>query len=60
MVGEQPVIEPGQSYSYVSGCHLHTDIGAMHGIYQMKRLIDGKIFDAKIPRFTLVAPFKLT
>ena len=55
VVGEQPVIAPGQSYDYVSGCPLDTPTGAMEGSYQMIGA-DGEIFNVRIPRFTLVGP----
>jgi len=55
VVGEQPVIEPGQSYDYVSGCPLHTPTGAMEGSYHMV-CEDGSSFDAAIPRFPLIGP----
>lgn len=55
VVGEQPVIDPGQSYDYVSGCPLHTPTGAMEGSYHMV-CADGSSFDATIPRFGLIAP----
>ena len=55
VVGEQPVLTPGQSYDYVSGCPLDTSTGAMEGSYQMIGA-DGEIFDARIPRFLLVGP----
>ena len=55
VVGEQPVIEPGASFDYVSGCPLATPSGAMHGNYRMVRE-DGAIFDVEIPRFSLFAP----
>jgi len=55
VVGEQPVIAPGQSYDYVSGCPLDTSTGAMEGSYQMIGA-DGEIFDARIPRFQLIGP----
>ncbi len=55
VVGEQPVIAPGQSYDYVSGCPLDTPTGAMEGSYQMIAA-DGLIFEARIPRFPLVGP----
>jgi len=55
VVGEQPVIAPGQSYDYVSGCPLDTPTGAMEGSYQMIGA-DGEIFDARIPRFQLIGP----
>ncbi|MDZ7606229.1 MAG: Co2+/Mg2+ efflux protein ApaG [Cyclobacteriaceae bacterium] len=59
VVGEQPVLEPGESHNYVSGCNLKSGIGKMHGTYTMERIMDGKRFKVKIPEFMLVAPFKL-
>lgn len=55
VVGEQPVIEPGGSFDYVSGCPLHTPTGSMEGRYYMIGE-DGATFAAAIPRFPLVAP----
>jgi len=55
VVGEQPVIAPGQSYDYVSGCPLDTPTGAMEGSYQMIGA-DGEIFNVRIPRFQLIGP----
>jgi ApaG protein len=59
VVGQQPVIEPGQSHEYVSGCNLKTDMGSMRGAYQMSRLIDHTVFDVQIPEFYLIAPYRL-
>lgn len=59
VVGLQPVIEPGKSHQYVSGSHLKTELGRMHGTYLMERLIDSRQFNVNIPEFQLVAPFKL-
>ncbi len=59
VVGQQPVIEPGESHEYVSGCNLKTDMGSMHGSYQMKRIVDEGEFNVNIPEFYLVAPYKL-
>lgn len=55
VVGEQPLIEPGASYDYVSGCPLTTPTGAMQGSYRMVGA-DGESFDAAIPKFALTAP----
>ena len=55
VVGEQPMIEPGTSYDYVSGCPLATPTGAMEGYYSMM-LADGSPVDVGIPRFALIAP----
>ena len=55
VVGEQPMIQPGASYDYVSGCPLSTPTGAMQGHYRMARG-SGRLLDAAIPKFALVAP----
>jgi len=55
VVGDQPVIDPGESYDYVSGCPLQTPSGSMEGSYGMIDA-DGEDFDAAIPRFPLLAP----
>ena len=55
VVGEQPVIEPGQSFDYVSGCPLSTPSGWMEGCYRMVGEGGGS-FLAAIPRFPLIAP----
>ena len=55
VVGEQPVIEPGKSYDYVSGCPLQTPTGSMEGSYHMVAE-DGSTFEAAIPRFPLIGP----
>lgn len=55
VVGEQPVLRPGASFEYTSGCPLSTDFGTMHGTYQM-RTADGSEFDAVIAPFRLALP----
>ena len=55
VVGEQPVIEPGASFDYVSGCPLNTPSGSMEGRYNMIAA-DGSAFGVTIPRFPLIAP----
>ena len=59
VVGVQPIIEPGQSYQYVSGCNLKTEIGSMKGHYEMLRLNDGEAFNVNIPEFQLIVPYRL-
>jgi ApaG protein len=55
VVGEQPVIKPGQSHAYASGCPLPTPSGSMVGSYRM--LVEGgDAFDAAIPAFSLDLP----
>ena len=55
VVGEQPMIAPGESYDYVSGCPLATPTGSMQGSYHMMGE-DGAGFDVAIPKFSLIAP----
>lgn len=59
VVGVQPQINPGGSYQYISGCNLRSEIGKMHGTYQMENLNTGKTFYVIIPSFDMCAPFKL-
>lgn len=55
VVGEQPVLKPGQSFGYTSGTVLSTPVGTMTGSYQMVAE-DGTKFDAPIPQFVLSVP----
>ena len=55
VVGEQPVLEPGDEFEYTSGTPLKTNSGIMSGSYQMQDL-QGKIFDVNIPPFSLDIP----
>lgn len=58
VVGEQPVLAPGQSFEYTSGCPLTTPFGTMHGAYQMITKT-GEQFEAQIAPFTLSEPHAL-
>lgn len=55
VVGEQPHLQPGESFQYTSGTMIETAVGSMHGSYQMIA-DDGVEFDAEIPAFTLSVP----
>ena len=55
VVGEQPLIRPGEAYEYTSGTAIATQVGTMRGAYQMIAE-DGTRFDAAIPEFTLSVP----
>src|SRR5690606_15765146 len=55
VVGQQPVLEPGDVHRYVSGCNLRSGLGKMRGSYFMEKLIDGKLIEVKIPEFQLIA-----
>jgi ApaG protein len=56
VVGEQPVLRPGQSFKYSSWCPLKTPMGMMYGTYQMVAE-DGTQFDIQIAPFALKAPY---
>ena len=58
VIGVQPVIMPGESYQYVSGCNLRTEMGKMHGTYQMENLNSKQMFDVNIPAFEMIVPTK--
>jgi ApaG protein len=55
VVGEQPLMRPGEDYEYTSGAVLETSVGTMRGSYRMVAE-DGTLFDADIPQFTLSIP----
>ncbi|HWK12653.1 MAG TPA: Co2+/Mg2+ efflux protein ApaG [Vicinamibacterales bacterium] len=56
VVGKQPILKPGDSFTYTSGCPLGTPFGVMQGTYQM--VTDtGEHFDATIAPFTLSEPY---
>ncbi len=56
VVGQTPLIQPGESFSYTSGCPLKTPQGIMVGSYQMSDE-KGRLFDVAIPAFSLDSPF---
>lgn len=55
VVGEFPVLDPGQAFEYTSFCPLPTSMGTMHGSYTM-RTRGGEQFQAAISPFTLAVP----
>ncbi|MBV9633866.1 MAG: Co2+/Mg2+ efflux protein ApaG, partial [Methylobacteriaceae bacterium] len=56
VVGEQPVLNPGDAFRYTSGCPLSTPSGIMSGTYRMAGA-DGRAFDIEIPAFSLDSPY---
>ncbi len=56
VVGKQPVLDPGESFQYTSGCPLSTPFGSMRGTYQMLKP-DGERFDVEIGPFALTEPY---
>ncbi len=59
VIGEQPVIQSGESYTYRSICNLKTDIGKMLGSFIMERQKDNSLINVRILEFTLIAPNRL-
>jgi ApaG protein len=57
VVGEQPVIEQGESHAYMSGCQLHSEIGEMWGYYTLEKQITGELIEVTIPKFELIVPW---
>ena len=55
VVGQQPMLKPGESFEYTSGASIPTAVGTMQGTYQMMAE-DGKAFNVPIPLFTLSVP----
>ncbi|MCC6214233.1 MAG: Co2+/Mg2+ efflux protein ApaG [Polyangiaceae bacterium] len=58
VVGRQPILEPGQSFEYTSGCPLKTPFGSMRGTYELVRQ-GGESFQARIADFALSQPNQL-
>ena len=56
VVGKQPVLAPGESFQYTSGCPLSTPFGSMRGTYQMVKG-SGERFDVEIAAFALTEPY---
>ena len=59
VIGFKPVLRPGESHAYKSGCMLTSPFGAMFGFYKMINLNNSKNFKVYIPSFKLSAPFAI-
>jgi len=59
VIGKKPVLKPGESHTYSSGCLLTSPFGAMQGHYSMVNFTTTKKFDVAIPTFKLSAPFAI-
>ncbi len=59
VVGEQPLLRPGERFSYESACNFTTEIGKMHGTFFMENLLTHATFQVTIPEFLMVMPAKL-
>jgi ApaG protein len=59
VVGQQPIIMPGDKYQYTSAANLQSEIGKMYGTYLMENLFNKKKITVAIPEFQLLAPAKM-
>ena len=59
VVGQQPILAPGQSFEYTSACPLATPFGTMQGTYRMVRSRDGEEFEVSIAPFALSEPYAI-
>ena len=59
VVGQQPIILPGKSFQYVSGCNLRTEMGKMFGKYVVENTDTKEEFFVNIPPFDMIVPFKM-
>ena len=59
VVGVQPQINAGESYQYISGCNLKTEMGKMYGTYLMENVNQKRQFHVIIPAFEMMVPFKM-
>ncbi len=59
VVGQQPIILPGKSFQYVSGCNLRTEMGKMFGKYVVENSDTKEEFFVNIPPFDMIVPFKM-
>ncbi len=59
VIGKKPVINPGETYTYSSGCVLKSSLGSMQGFYTMTNLSTSKKFEVAIPSFKLVCPYAI-
>jgi ApaG protein len=55
VVGQQPILEPGEFHTYVSGCNLKSGIGKMRGTFTLEKLMNGKLLEIVIPEFQLIS-----
>ncbi len=58
VIGQTPILQPGESHSYESWCPLRTEIGKMGGFFTMMNLRTKQKFEVRVPDFKMIAPFK--
>jgi ApaG protein len=58
VIGQQPILPCGESFQYMSGCNLKTEMGKMWGQYEMVDAFSRRNFSVEIPPFQMIAPMK--
>ena len=59
VVGQQPILEPGESFTYTSACPIISSIGQMSGYYTFLNLVDQSTFKVHTPTFELITNYSL-
>ena len=59
VVGEKPILPPGELFSYESACNLESGIGSMSGFYELMKTKNGELFQSEIPEFVMEVPYML-
>lgn len=59
VIGQQPIIKPGEKFEYNSWTDMKTEIGKMYGYYTVKRIEDEALLQVDVPEFRLIVPTKL-
>ncbi|MEN9978139.1 MAG: hypothetical protein RLZZ569_764 [Bacteroidota bacterium] len=59
VIGQQPILEAGEVFSYTSGCELRSEIGSMSGFYTFLNLVTNETIRVDIPSFNLIYPGRL-
>ncbi len=59
VIGEHPILQPGESYSYQSACDLKSLRGTMRGFYSMRNMQNNDVFRVNVPLFRMEVPYSL-
>jgi ApaG protein len=59
VIGEKPLLKPGQKYSYMSGSEINSELGYMRGFYTFQNIETGEHFQVIVPKFFLIYPYRM-
>ena len=59
VIGEKPILAPGELYTYESACNLESGMGSMGGFYELMKTENGELFQSEIPEFVMEVPYML-